>query len=151
MGVRITNNIIMTLLTFYARYTLVVSEQDISQTIPFQLALLPLVMYVFSVLGSSLIDGIVKRTSRKKTYSLGAVMLIISSIMLYFLTHDTYNWVFLAVAISGFAQAICMNTGINMISEVVGTSGSSGAFVFGMYSLLDKFSNGFLIFFLLGS
>jgi hypothetical protein len=44
-----------------------------------------------------------------------------------------------------------MNTGINMISEVIGTSGSSGAFVFGMYSLLDKFSNGFLIYFLLGS
>lgn len=38
-----------------------------------------------------------------------------------------------------------------MISEVVGVSGNSGAFVFGMYSLLDKFSNGILIYMILGS
>ena len=38
-----------------------------------------------------------------------------------------------------------------MISEVIGVSGSSGAFVFGMYSLLDKFSSGIIIYFILGN
>ena len=33
-----------------------------------------------------------------------------------------------------------------MISDVVGTKGKSGAFVFGIYSLLDKFSCGIAIF-----
>lgn len=37
-------------------------------------------------------------------------------------------------------------TGINLISDVVGSKGSSGAFVFGIYSLLDKFSSGIVIF-----
>lgn len=37
-------------------------------------------------------------------------------------------------------------TGINLISEVVGSKGSTGAFVFGIYSLLDKFSSGIVIF-----
>ena len=55
------------------------------------------------------------------------------------------------MAISGFGQAICLNTGINMISEVIGVSGQSGAFVFGVYSLFDKFASGILIYLLLGS
>jgi len=43
-----------------------------------------------------------------------------------------------------------LSTGINLISDVVGSNGSSGAFVFGIYSLLDKFSTGIVIF-LVGS
>ena len=43
-----------------------------------------------------------------------------------------------------------MSTGINLISDVVGSKGSSGAFVYGIYSLLDKFSSGIAIF-LVGS
>jgi len=39
-----------------------------------------------------------------------------------------------------------LSTGINLISDVVGMKGSSGAFVFGFYSLLDKFSSGIAIF-----
>ena len=57
----------------------------------------------------------------------------------------------MVMAISGFGQAICLNTGINMISEVIGVSGQSGAFVFGVYSLFDKFASGILIYLLLGS
>lgn len=39
-----------------------------------------------------------------------------------------------------------MATGINLISDVVGSKGKTGAFVFGIYSLLDKFSCGIIIF-----
>ena len=37
-------------------------------------------------------------------------------------------------------------TGINFISDVVGTKAKTGAFVFGIYSLLDKFSAGAVIY-----
>jgi len=37
-------------------------------------------------------------------------------------------------------------TGINLISDVVGANAKQGAFVFGIYSLLDKFSCGIAIF-----
>ena len=37
-------------------------------------------------------------------------------------------------------------TGINFISDVVGTKAKTGAFVFGIYSLLDKFSAGAVVF-----
>lgn len=39
-----------------------------------------------------------------------------------------------------------LSTGINFISDVVGTKAKTGAFVFGVYSLLDKFSAGIVIF-----
>lgn len=39
-----------------------------------------------------------------------------------------------------------LSTGINFISDVVGAKAKTGAFVFGIYSLLDKFSAGIVIF-----
>lgn len=39
-----------------------------------------------------------------------------------------------------------LSTGINLISDVVGSKAKTGAFVFGIYSLLDKFSAGAVIF-----
>ena len=36
--------------------------------------------------------------------------------------------------------------GITLISDVIGLRGSSGAFVFGSYSFLDKISSGIVIF-----
>lgn len=39
-----------------------------------------------------------------------------------------------------------LGTGINLISEVVGHRGSKGAFVFGIYSFLDKITVGVIIY-----
>lgn len=41
-----------------------------------------------------------------------------------------------------------LSTGINFISDVVGSKAKTGAFVFGIYSLLDKMSSGLAIFFI---
>lgn len=41
-----------------------------------------------------------------------------------------------------------LSTGINFISDVVGSKAKTGAFVFGIYSLLDKISSGLAIFFI---
>lgn len=46
----------------------------------------------------------------------------------------------------GASQSLVLATGINLISDVVGNKGKTGAFVFGIYSLLDKFSCGIIIF-----
>jgi hypothetical protein len=48
----------------------------------------------------------------------------------------------------GVSQTMVLSTGINFISDVVGTKAKTGAFVFGIYSLLDKFSAGIVIFFI---
>jgi hypothetical protein len=46
----------------------------------------------------------------------------------------------------GVAQSVVLATGINLISEVIGSRSKDGAIVFGIYSLLDKFSSGIAIF-----
>ena len=48
----------------------------------------------------------------------------------------------------GISQTLVLATGINFISDVVGTKAKTGAFVFGCYSLLDKFSAGAVIYFI---
>lgn len=56
----------------------------------------------------------------------------------------------LAVVI-GVSNALLLNTAINLISEVVGSRGSRGAFVFGIYSFVDKSTVGLLVYFLSNS
>lgn len=51
----------------------------------------------------------------------------------------------------GICQTMVLSTGINFISDVVGSKGKSGAFVFGVYSLFDKFGSGIIIFWIGGS
>ena len=41
-----------------------------------------------------------------------------------------------------------LNTGTSLISDVIGQDTTSSAFVYGAYSLLDKFANGFLLYYL---
>lgn len=41
-----------------------------------------------------------------------------------------------------------LSTSINFISDVIGRKSKSGAFIFGAYSLIDKFSAGIVIFFI---
>lgn len=59
----------------------------------------------------------------------------------YFAFPNWYLWMYL-----GASQSLVLSTGINFISDVVGSKGKTGAFVFGIYSLLDKFSCGIAIF-----
>lgn len=44
-----------------------------------------------------------------------------------------------------------LNTATSLISDVIGSDAESSAFVYGVYSLLDKFSNGFLIYYIVAN
>lgn len=44
-----------------------------------------------------------------------------------------------------------LNTGTSLISDVLGNDVKSAAFVYGAYSLLDKFANGFLLYWLVAN
>lgn len=55
---------------------------------------------------------------------------------------------YIIAAFVGVSQTLVLSTGINLISDVVGSKAKTGAFVFGIYSLVDKFSGGLAIFFI---
>lgn len=56
------------------------------------------------------------------------------------------NLIYPIALLLGAAQALQLNTAINLISEVIGLRGAGGAFVFGAYSFLDKLITGIVLF-----
>lgn len=58
------------------------------------------------------------------------------------------SWIYLIAILIGGSQSMVLSTGTNLISDVVGNKGESGAVVFGIYSFMDKISAGLFIYFL---
>lgn len=154
MSVRLYCNLYGTLLPFYLVDVLKMgTEEEIENNeIPFQVALVSLVITVVQYLNSHIISKVYyRRIGRKNTLMLGTVFAIISSLAMVFITPNV-NWIMFIVAIFvGTSQTLVLSTGINLISDVVGADGSQGAFVFGVYSLLDKISSGIAIYFIISS
>jgi len=44
-----------------------------------------------------------------------------------------------------------LNTATSLISDVIGDDGENSAFVYGVYSLFDKFANGFLLYYIVAN
>ena len=66
-----------------------------------------------------------------------------------FITDNWSKWFVLpCAAFIGVGLALMLNTGTSLISDVLGNDVKSAAFVYGAYSLLDKFANGFLLYWL---
>ena len=90
---------------------------------------------------------------RKKALSCGALLCSISLLSLLFVD-DQNSWIVYIVSVFigihrpnlGLSQPMILSTSINFISDVIGRKSKSGAFIFGAYSLVDKFSAGLVIF-----
>ena len=48
-------------------------------------------------------------------------------------------------------MAIMLNTATSLISDVIGKDSENSAFVYGCYSLFDKFANGILLFWIIAA
>ena len=74
------------------------------------------------------------------------VLTTISSIPFMFLDKDSWTkyLVYPLAAIQGIGVALMLNTGTSLISDVLGKDNTSAAFVYGVYSLFDKFANGII-------
>lgn len=74
-----------------------------------------------------------------------AVLITISSAPLYFLDSETKWPIYPCAAVQGVGTAIFLNTSTSIISDVIGDDNTASAFVYGVYSLMDKVANGILI------
>jgi Na+/melibiose symporter-like transporter len=149
MGVRLYVNMFGTFLPFYLEGVIKLGTEDNGQ-VPFTVALVPLIVYLSSVIVSWYLDKFYEMFGRKKALLIGTIICCIS-LGSMFLIDESTNWVIYILAIFiGCSQTMVLSTGINFISDVVGTKAKTGAFVFGCYSLLDKFSAGIVIY-LVGS
>lgn len=74
--------------------------------------------------------------------------MVISSCMMIFVEADNGYLIYPIAVLIGCTQVLILNTAITLISDVIGLKGQSGAFVFGVYSFMDKISTGIVLFFI---
>jgi len=75
--------------------------------------------------------------------------LVITSAPLAFLNYDNRYWVYPLAGFQGVGLSIMLNTATSMISDVIGNDSENSAFVYGCFSLFDKFANGIILLWML--
>ena len=93
-----------------------------------------------------MLDKLYATIGKKWSFTIGVALCAGTAFMLSWLTPENKSIMYAIAPVIGIAQAISLNTGITLISDVIGLRGSSGAFVFGMYSFLDKITSGVALF-----
>lgn len=83
----------------------------------------------------------------------GMLFIFITSVPLIYLpdTSPGRNFVYLFVATQGIGLAIINNTATSLISDIIGQDTENSAFVYGVYSLFDRFANGYLLYYIVAS
>lgn len=156
MFTRMAINITMTLIPFYLIYVLKFTKSA-SEPTPPQIAMVPLVSYFSSMLFSFFGYGRMMRyfidpesncqtpSTRLSVLFIGMVLIILSSLPFIFLDSDYSFLIYLMVPLQGIGLAIMLNISTSLISDMIGNNSKSVAFVYGTYSLLDKFINGIVL------
>ena len=153
MLVRVAVNVTMTAQPFYLQVVLKfgVSTDPNKKTdnpTPVEMALVPLVSYLLALLFSMFVQQPMTRCLRNRFLPMAiAIALIISaSIPMVFLDEDSRVAIYPLAAFQNIGLTIMLNTATSLISDVIGTDSKNSAFVYGCYSLLDKFANGAMLF-----
>ena len=121
---------------------------------PVAIAAVPLCSYFCSLLFSVTLQNWITQKFRNRLIPMFISIFVtaLGSIPMAFLgSGNLRNIIYPLAAIQGVGNALMLNTGTSCISDVIGQDTSSSAFVYGMYSLSDKFANGILLFWLVAS
>ncbi|CAI2366005.1 unnamed protein product [Moneuplotes crassus] len=145
---RMSINVTMTLTPFYLIHVLKYEKNEEEPTPP-EIASVPLVSYfssmVFTLLYSNTLNKYFNEYNRLTTLMYGAMLVIVSSIPFLFISPKIHWIVYLLVPFQGIGLAIGLNVASSLISDMLGRNNKSSSFVYGTYSLLDKFSSGILL------
>lgn len=76
---------------------------------------------------------------------IGTILVCASSAPFLFM-EKSFGWlVYICSGVQGIGIATLLNTATSLISDVIGDDEESSAFVYGSYSLLDKFCSGLVL------
>lgn len=143
MCARLAMNLTMTAIPFYLKYVLKFQDSDSkdeSET-PIEIALVPLCSYFCSILFSIFFYQRLLRLfgNRLMPLLVGTVIVCASSTPFLFMMPSFRGLVYVCSGVQGIGLAIMLNTATSLISDVIGDDEESSAFVYGSYSLADKF------------
>jgi hypothetical protein len=90
---------------------------------------------------------------RMSVMKVGMFIIFVTSTPLYYLSDlaPGRSLVYPLVASQGIGLAIILNTATSLISDIIGQDAENSAFVYGVYSLFDKFANGFLLYYIVAN
>lgn len=146
MFARLALNMAATFTPLYLKTALRFEDPDGGTSLA--ISLVPFCSYILSFIVSTFVVEWIIRTFRNRFIPMMFSMIV--SILgfgpLYFLEPNdwTRNLVYPLAALQGCGIAIMLNTSTSLISDVIGKDNTSSAFVYGIYSLFDKFANGLL-------
>lgn len=149
MFARMAVNVTMTLTPFYLLKVLEF-EGDDDQPTPPAIVTVPLASYTTSMIFSLMFYGLLVRSFGNRLIPLliGVIITCIASVPFIFMK-PSFSWlVYIAASIQGVGLSIMLNIATSLISDVIGDDDNSSAFVYGTYSLCDKFFSGFLLVFI---
>ena len=145
---RMSINVTMTLTPFYLIHVLKYTKHEMEPTPP-EIASVPLVSYfssmIFTLLYSNKFNKYFNEYNRLSTLMYGSGLVILSSIPFIFIMPSIHWVVYLLVPVQGIGLAIGLNVASSLTSDMLGRNNRNSAFVYGAYSLFDKFSSGFLL------
>lgn len=137
MATRLYVNLSQVFITMYLQDTLKLHRRSI--------AIIPLVMYISGFFSSFAVKYASRRIGTKNVYTVGCILGIAAALWI-FLGQDSplyaqYEIYAIAVVI-GMAGTTMLITSLAITNDLIGGHTSSGAFVFGAMSFLDKLGNG---------
>lgn len=137
MATRIAINVSQVYITFYLTSTRILPANAI--------ALVPLVIYIASFLCTAIVKRLSKLLGASITYAIGSV-LVAGAAMVFLFANEHAAWiVYVGAFLLGFGNAAIMVTSVSYEATLVGDSCPSGAFVYGIFSMADKVSNGLIV------
>lgn len=127
MSARLVANLLMVYVPFFATYTLTGLKKE-------WVAYLPLLMYI----AGFVITFVVKIISKKKiylAYILGLILTLIPCIICLFINSQQIWLIVVTFALFGFGANALVCSGLELITEMIGSNTKTGGFVFGFMSL----------------
>jgi len=108
------------------------------------LALVPLAIYIASFVASFPVGMITKKLGRKITYLVGAVLGLTGCIWIHWGQGDMYTsyYIFVVSSLMGVASTVVLVSSLDITTNLIGSTTSRGAFIYGIMSFADKLSNG---------
>lgn len=139
MGTRLVINLTQVYIPFYLHFTLDLRKESI--------AYIPLIMYCASFLASLITKYLDTIFNKRVLYGIGGVVSGVTYAWMYYGSGSFYRvyGIFIVVILLGFSGALMLVVSLGLTNDLIGHNTSSGAFVFGAMSLLDKVSNGLAV------
>lgn len=152
MLARLSNNVATAMMPFYLTAVLhvdgVKTTSQAHKKTPWQIAIIPLCLYVGSTGMSFFIKTVSEKLSRKIQFTIGVLLTVIAAVPMFFLTPSLEYLMIPIAVIYGIGFSFTLNNSMGFVSAFVGERGKTAAFVWGFISLFDKFSSGIGLFLL---